>query len=385
MDKYYNNFNEMSSKLVESIKKLVPNIRKNHLETLVLILIGMFIAKSCVASTIAKELKEYFPDIQLDSLIKRIRRFFSNNKFDPYNFFRQLISSILNQFKHKHDDKVLFITFDHMFSKLNYTVLMFTLRIGTFGIPIWFKCFKKVSDNDAFLSDTIISGIKDVSDLFKNFDYKLVFLADRGFGYPKILKAIQELGHFYCIRIKGNLSTYDEFGNKVKAKELKHHKYKSTIHTNIFITEEKFSTTIVYSQSYGTNDPWIIVTNVDPKFAIKYYSYRFGSIEMIFKAQKSNGFYLEKVSNASLDSFTTMYTCVCTCVLYLTILGADFSKNTKCYKNVKITTHKNYNVNGKKVKRRVMSLFNVGLTLFKLAFNSPVYIRIPVTFTLYDV
>ena len=98
---------------------------------------------------------------------------------------------------------------------------------------------------------------------------------------------------------------------------------------------------------------------------------------MIFKAQKSNGFYLEKVSNASLESFTTMYTCVCTCVLYLTILGADFSKNSRCYKN--------YNVNGKKVKRRVMSLFNVGLTLFKLAFNSPVYIRIPVSFKLYDI
>ena len=106
---------------------------------------------------------------------------------------------------------------------------------------------------------------------------------------------------------------------------------------------------------------------------------------MIFKAQKSNGFYLEKVSNASLESFTTMYTCVCTCLLYLTILGADFSKNSKCYKNIKITTHKNYNIDGKKIKRRVMSLFNVGLTLFKLAFDSLVYIRIPVTFKLYDV
>ena len=385
MNESYNNFNEMSSKLIKSIKKLVPNIRKNQLKVLVLILIGMIIAESCVASDIAKELKKYFPDIQLDSLIKRIRRFFSNNNFDPYDFYKQFISSILYDFKSKHDDNNIFITFDHMFSKLNYTVLMFTMRVGTFGIPIWFKCFNNVYDNDAFLLETMEDGIKSVSNLFNNTNFNLIFLADRWFGSPKILSIIENLGHFYCIRIKGNTLVFDENGNKVKAKKLKHHKYHSTIHNDVFITEKRFKTNIVYSQTYGTNDPWLIATNVDTKFAIKFYSYRFGSIEMIFKAQKSNGFYLEKVSNASLESFTTMYTCVCTCLLYLTILGADFSKNRKCYKNVKITTHKSYNINGKKVKRRVMSLFNVGLTLFKLAFDSLIYIRIPVTFKLYDV
>ena len=80
-----------------------------------------------------------------------------------------------------------------------------------------------------------------------------------------------------------------------------------------------------------------------------------------------------------------MYTMVCTCILFLTILGADYSKNTRCYKDVKIGTHKTYNVDGKKVKKRVMSLFNTGLTLFKHAFNSPVYIRIPLSFQLYDI
>ena len=80
-----------------------------------------------------------------------------------------------------------------------------------------------------------------------------------------------------------------------------------------------------------------------------------------------------------------MYTCVCTCITYLTILGVDFSKNTNCYKNVKIESHKNYLIDGKKVKKRIMSLFNLGLTLFKRAFNSIIYIRIPLSFKLYDI
>lgn len=49
-----------------------------------------------------------------------------------------------------------------------------------------------------------------------------------------------------------------------------------------------------------------------------------------------------------------MYTIACTVVLFPTIIGADYSKNTKCYKNKKIVTHKVYKNKG---KARVMSLF----------------------------
>ena len=80
-----------------------------------------------------------------------------------------------------------------------------------------------------------------------------------------------------------------------------------------------------------------------------------------------------------------MYTLVCFSTLYLTILGTDYSKNSSCYKNVKITTHKYFIENCIRVKKRVMSLFNTGLTLFHLAFNSSRYIRLPFSFTLYDI
>ena len=80
-----------------------------------------------------------------------------------------------------------------------------------------------------------------------------------------------------------------------------------------------------------------------------------------------------------------MYTLVCFSTLFLTILGADYSKNKSCYKSVKITTHKYFIKNGTRIKKRVMSLFNTGLTLFHLAFQSSRYIRIPFSFTLYDI
>ena len=76
-----------------------------------------------------------------------------------------------------------------------------------------------------------------------------------------------------------------------------------------------------------------------------------------------------------------MYTIACFSTLFLVIFGADYTKNSKYYKNVKLTTHQKFK-NGIK---RVMSLFSVGLTLFKLAFASSKYIRIPFSFTLYDI
>lgn len=99
---------------------------------------------------------------------------------------------------------------------------------------------------------------------------------------------------------------------------------------------------VVYNKRKGTDDPWILATNTNYRQSIKDYNYRFVGIETLFKNQKSNGFYIEDVVNANEKAFRTMYALVCIAELFLTILGAEFSKNSKCYKNVKIETHKNY-------------------------------------------
>ena len=101
----------------------------------------------------------------------------------------------------------------------------------------------------------------------------------------------------------------------------------------------------------------------------------------LFKNQKSNGFFLENTVNASLKYFESMYCFACIGVLFLTILGADYTKNTRCYKNTKIKTH----TTSHGIKIRIKSLFNTGLTLFHRAFNSSQYVRLSFRFILYDI
>ena len=389
MNKVYNTQEQIASKMKKFLLISNPNIRKTQLKMIPYVSIGMILSESSVASDIAKNLKDDFSLVQHESVIRRIKRLFKNKLFDPYKFYDNLIRYVISNYKPKHDDKRIHITFDHMFSHDNYTVFMISMRVGKQGIPLWFRCFKNKNDSYAFDEELLKEGISYVSSLFDP-SYKLIFLADRWFNSTSLMQLIDSLGHTYCIRLKKNIKIFI-YDKKEKHKvwkfldDLEPYKYHSKFFNDILLTNNSYKTNIVISKTDGVSEPWIIVTNGSTRRAIKDYGYRFSSVESVFKNQKSGGFYIESVVKAGLDYFTSMYTLVCFSTLFLTILGTDYSKNSRCYKKVKITTHKFFIEDGIRIKRRVMSLFNTGLTLFHLAFNSSKYIRIPFTFTLYDI
>lgn len=383
MNKLYNTQKEIASEISKFLLQSIPDIRKTQLKIIPFIIIGMLLAESVVASDIANKLKDDFSEVQHESVVRRISRFFTNKLFNPYNFYDKIICHVIANYKKKHNDKRVHIIFDHMFSHDNYVVFMITIRIGKQGIPLWFRCFKD-KQSDAFQETLIMEGISYVCKLFGT-DYELIFLADRWFNSVNLMKHISFLKATFNLRLKKNIKVliFDKKEGRRIWKflsEVKHYEWHSSRY-EVLLSEDKFEANIVLSKKNGTKDPWIIVTNGDPKRAIKDYGYRFGAIEFVFKNQKSNGFNLECTCNASEKYFTTMYTMACFSVLFMTIIGADYSKNTRVYKNVKIKTHKTDK--GKKI--RIMSLFNTGLTLFNRAFNSSRYIRIPYKFILYDI
>ncbi len=385
MSKIYNTQSLFASNISNFLLNVDPSIRKSQLKFIPFVTLSMILSESVVASDISKELKDDFSSVQLDSVIRRIKRLFTNKLFDPYSFCDKVIRYVISTYKKKHIDKRIHIVFDHMFSHDNYTVFMISMRIGKQGIPLWFRCFKGNACSDTFQISLIKDGISYVSSLFDD-SFELIFLADRWFNSNDLYQHINSLGHTYVIRLKVFYKVLVSLnGEKHKVwrttSDLTHQKDKAKYYYDIELTEDRYKVNLALSKSRGIADPWIIVTNGDPTRAIKDYGYRFGGIESLFKNQKSNGLYMENTVIASLKYFESMYTFTCFTTLFLTLFGADYSKNTKCYKNQKLITHKN--IKGKVV--RVMSLFNIGLTLFKRAFNSTVYIRIPFSFTLYDV
>ena len=385
MNKLYNTQKDMASGFTKFLKEVFPNMRKTQLKIVPYILHGMIISQSLVPTDIAKVLKDDFSLVQIESVVKRIKRLFTNKYFEPYVLYDKIISHIISSYRKKHKDKRVHIIFDHMYSRNNYTVFMITMRIGKQGIPLWFRCFKSKECPDAYKEELIKDGISCVSNLFdKNFD--LIFLADRWFNSTGIMEHINSLGHTYILRLKKNIKVL-YFDQREKHKiwkflnDLPNLKYHSRAFKNIELTEKKYKTNIVISDSRDTDTPWILATNGDTSRAIKDYSYRFGGIESVFKNQKSNGFYIENTVNASLKYFESMYTFSCIGVLLLTTIGADYSRNAKSYKDTKIKTHTVSK--GKKI--RIKSLFNTGLTLFHRAFESLRYVRINFKFIFYDI
>lgn len=217
MNKLYNTQEKITNEIREFLKNNIPNLRKTQLNIIPEILFGMIASESVVSTDIAKCLKNEFSYVQLESVQRRIRRFFNNDLFDSEVFFNTLITYVISKYSKKHKDNRIHITFDHMFSHDNYVTLMFTMRVGKQGIPIWFKSFKQEYINKevslekggtiAFNETLIIEGIMHVSALFnKSFD--LIFLADRWFNSEKILSTIASLGHTYCIRLKKNIKIF---------------------------------------------------------------------------------------------------------------------------------------------------------------------------------
>lgn len=385
MNKVYNTQKDIASGFANFFQKIMPNMRKTQLKIIPFILHGMIVFESLVPLDIAKVLKDDFSLIQIESIIKRIKRLFINKYFNPYGFYDEIIKHVIANYKKKHNDKRVHIIFDHMFSKDNYTIFMITMRVGNQGIPLWFRGFKGNDCSNAFKEDLIKSGISYVSNLF-NGNFDLIFLADRWFNSLELMKHIDSLGHTFIIRLKKNLNVlhFDKReGHKIWKwlDELTKYKYHAIAYNNIEFSENKYVSNIVISDAIETDEPWILITNGSPKRAIKDYSYRFGGIEFVFKNQKSTGFYLENSVNCSLDYFKSMYCFACIGVLYLTILGTDYSKNTRSYKHTKIKTHTK--VRGIKVK--IKSLFNTGLTLFHRAFESLKYVKLSFKFILYDI
>lgn len=248
----------------------------------------MINSNSSSSNLIAAHLKDEFSLVQFDSITRRIRRFFNNPLFNPYTFYQTIISYILSNYKVKHSNQKIHIIFDHMFSHNNYTVFMMSMRVGKQGIPLYFKCFK-YSNSEAFKLSTITEGIDFVSNLFKNTNYKLVFLADRWFNSKKLLKYIEDLGHIYCIRIKGNINV-KVYNNKeghyikINTRNLKSLKHKGNYYENVYLYND-YKCNITVSKNNEIKEPWLIATNGSPNEAVRDYSHRFGGIETIFKNQ----------------------------------------------------------------------------------------------------
>ena len=229
----------------------------------------------------------------------------------------------------------------------------------------------------------IKEGIRDTDKLIKekNKQLEIIYLADRWFDNCKIMKYIEELGGTYCIRIKSRLTFYIHNYGEIAGytKDVKPKEKEEQYFERVTIIKHQYDTKMAVSKKEGHEEAIYILTNGKVEEGIKNYSYRFGTIECIFKNQKSNGFRLESTKMKNIQSFKTMFGIMCVALVWLIILGVEYTVKKEKNK-IKIKIYK------KKDKgKRIISLFNTGLMYFNLCLNSNQVPKIRCNFLLYEI
>lgn len=223
-----------------------------------------------------------------------------------------------------------------------------------------------------------------ISSLLKNI-ILFSWLID-GFLISKFYLIFNLFGCFFCIRAK-SFFTFSFYNSKGKfitkhLRDIKPVAQHSKVLKDVLFTRGLFKTNIVVpTYSNHSDDIWYLITNDNTSLATKNYSYRFGSIECIFKSQKSNGFRLESTNTKLIDHFISLFTIMCIALTWLSIVGSDYARNKHSY-HIKVRDVHNHK--GKK-STRYYSFFNLGLTIFNLCYYNYVNFSLKFNFVLYDI
>ena len=375
--KIYNTFEENTSKLRKLFLKVSNTISKPAANNMALVVNGTINSNSIITDFIAEKM-ESLKELKPDSINKRISRFWNNKNINMELFYDDLIKHVLSNFKIKHNNRV-YIVIDHTFNRDDFTSIVVTLCIGTQSIPIYFRCFEGVDDKEAFAIKTIEQALETAASNFN--DAEIIYLADRWFNDPNIINKITSMCKFYVIRTKTNINVSIDNGDTfVSLNTIKPKKSAPRYFKNILFSEtKKVNCNLVLSKD--SKDPWYLITNFDCNEALKCYRKRFGGCEFTFKNQKSNGFQLEKTTTRKLSAFKMRFGITCIAILWMTIIGASYVKN-KSHQKVDF-----YDIRKTKTGKsfRVISLFSLGMKIYKYYKNSIYNYNLRFDFKLYDI
>ena len=127
MNKLYNTQENLARDLAKFFEK-VSDITKPQLKIIPYIILGMIEAESVVTTDIVKKLKGNFLKVFPASTIRRLERFFNNPRFDVYELYDEIIKEVIKNYKI--NKKEIHITMDHMYCRDDFTILMFSMRLG---------------------------------------------------------------------------------------------------------------------------------------------------------------------------------------------------------------------------------------------------------------
>lgn len=262
--------------------------------------------------------------IKFESRRKRIQRFLSLPNLTIEKVWFPIIEEILKIYFTP--EKIIYVAIDRTnWCRIN--LFMISIIWDKRAFPVYFTLLPKLGSSNLKEQQNAITK---VIPLFK--EYKICILGDREFCSVKLAKYLQDLGMYFCLRLKRN--EFVEYQNNIwiELNDLGLVPGISFFLKGVKITKTRgfFNFNIAGKWKRKINgvapkEGWFILTNFDSlEFAVSAYKKRF-DIEEMFRDFKKGGYNLEE-TNVKGERFISLVLLIAIAYTCATIQGQQIKR-----------------------------------------------------------
>lgn len=341
---------KLYSKMVETIRPLVPVKHAHHLSNWLWIACGILMSGSVALSKIAL----YFPfQAQAEGRIARIRRWLKNGGVDVWEFYRPLLERALAGWQVV--EAVVILDGLMVFGE-RIQIFRLSLRHGCRAIPL---AWVVVPGKGLVSVERLRPMIQRVAEFLRGRVKSVVFLADRGFRDTDWAALCQEVGWHYNIRLANNTLVTLQDGHQVSIEALRVRPQEQRFFQKGMVTQSnpwKTNLSVTWTKGERGQKPELLAVMSDrparPK-RLREYGWRM-SIEESFRDEQSGGFDLEHTRLQDPQRLERLLLAVAIATLWCHELGEYVLQDADLQAEVDAGGNK-----------RELSLFQLGLRFLK--------------------
>jgi len=344
----YNSFN-YSRALKKFMNTLLKPMHKSPLKTLHLITTTFLDIKKPILCELARQLPI---SASYKYHLKRLWRFFSKSKFTLLDAYAGIIPYFLDWLKSR---KYLEIIID--WTKVaDYWVLCFSLPYSKRAIPLLWRVVDFREDEEW---QNLV--VRECLGLFfglvpQSLRFKVVVVADRGFGGAEFFRFLNELGVNYVIRVKGDVWVRcNSFSGSLRDISLAKDK---VVWWQDVLYRKDGSVCVNLLAKYDATDPWYLVTNLGEVCdVVEIYGHRMRIEEGFRDFKHRDCFSLRVLGLRGVVKVEKMILVMAVAYMFVLLFGAACRKIRGLFQLVSTPEHK--------IRGKLLSDFRIGLALLK--------------------
>lgn len=302
---------------VESdLHELFPAMYKSPREKLALMVACLIETRSCNTMELAARLP-----IATDRSVSRyfwIERFLSAKTIDDMEVMSVLSARLLSSLC-AHGETIL-ISIDQTNIDADRAVGMVSARVGNRALPLFWTVHRSQGNIPVKEYLPLLARVKAcLPD-----EAKVLVLADRFFGGAELIKACQQQGWSYRIRLKGSLLLLHQ-GGEISVGDIAR-LGNGIAEAQLGGEANRITTNIGFVHDKGHQEPWFIAMDAMPtRTSTLDYGLRW-SIETMFSDFKSRGFGFQDTHLQRTDRISRMLLVIAVALTWATVNGATEQK-----------------------------------------------------------